>query len=69
LFHVKHDGANGAVSKEQFRTIFSGLLPDGLDVRMLTPSGRAEIRRALEVLLEQAEREEDAARRFAAPHT
>ena len=36
----------GIMTKAQLRAIFCGLLPDGLDLRMLTPTGREEFRRA-----------------------
>ena len=42
------------MTKQQFRIIAYGLLPDGVDVAKLSPTARAEIRAALDVLLELA---------------
>jgi hypothetical protein len=42
------------MTKRDARVIMEGLLADGLDVRTLTPKGRAEIRAALELILKLA---------------
>jgi len=39
------------ISKSDARTIASGLFPSGQDVKSLTPEGREEIRRAVDVIL------------------
>lgn len=47
------------LTRVKLKAIICGLIHDGLDVRMLTPTGREEIKRALDILLEQAKRLED----------
>lgn len=40
------------MTKDQARILLNGLVADGLDVAKLTASGRSEIRRAIDVVLE-----------------
>jgi hypothetical protein len=42
------------LSNSATRTIVAGLLPDGLDVSTLSPAGRAEVRRAVDQVLDLA---------------
>jgi hypothetical protein len=39
------------MTRDQARAIICGLVADGIDVTKLTPRGRAEIRKAIDVVL------------------